>query len=921
MKIIKTHIRQILTLVLLATNALLTSAAKCAPDNVRVGYYNIPGYHNQTENGERSGYGYDFLQLARRYSHLEFTYVGYEWSWAESLDKLQSGEVDLLTGALRTPEREKMFDYSYPIGNTFINIYIRNKDTRFSPNDYPSYNGMRIGTVASEMLDERMQRMAARNHFDCTIVPYDSFESMFKALDSSEIDAMCAIGTHLVTGYRILESFDNESVYAIVKKGNKRLLDKLNDAILQMDQSIAMWNQNLFQANYIVNDVRPLEYSDRELAFIRQHSTPQTAIKVATDDNWAPYSWYENGQYRGIIVDLIDVLMKRAGMKYEFVKGNVSSESILKSRPEVDIYTCFASTKQYAEEQRLVVSPSFMQSSIAIISRKRYDELQTISMGANTPMLNKNAKKILHYTYVTYPNTEKQIEAVKNGEVDGAILYDYVAQAYVNSEEGERMQITFIPNLTLPIHMVTRNEDERELISIISKGIDQLDQNERSNIITKYLSAPQKEVGVWEYMKRNPWLPLLVLLVSVAGFALEKYKRMKIVQKKDAQARKLAEAANDAKTSFLFNMSHDIRTPMNAIMGFRDLLEKNQENAEKRADYLKKIEDASMVLLSIINNVLEMARIEKGTVELDETAWSAEQFSDIVYSIFADMMKKKGLTFTRQLNVQHHYFYCDPIKLREVFINILSNAYKYTPTGQVTMQIDELPDEREGWIKYRTTIADTGLGMSEEFLPHLFEEFSREHNTTDAKIEGTGLGMPIVRHLVDIMNGTIEVKSQKGVGTTFIVTIPHRIADRSSLTEHAGVIIDPKLFEGKRILLAEDNDLNAEIAIEILSEKGFIIDRAEDGRICCDMLQAAPRGHYDLILMDIQMPNMNGYEATRWIRNMQDAEKADIPILAMTANAFEEDKRDAFRAGMNGHMTKPIDMHDLMKTLASTIKG
>jgi signal transduction histidine kinase/ActR/RegA family two-component response regulator len=381
-------------------------------------------------------------------------------------------------------------------------------------------------------------------------------------------------------------------------------------------------------------------------------------------------------------------------------------------------------------------------------------------------------------------------------------------------------------------------------------------------------------------------------------------------------ARKRAEAANEAKTSFLFNMSHDIRTPMNAIIGFADLLEKHQEEPERRADYLKKIQDSSSVLLSLINNVLEIARIEKGTLVIEEKAWGAEQFNDSLYDVFQDMMQKKGLEFTRQISVEHHYTYCDPTKLREVFINILSNACKYTnPGGKVHMQLDELPCDREGYALYRTTIADTGMGMSEDYLPHLFEEFSRENNTADNKIEGTGLGMPIVKRLVDLMGGTIEVRSKKGVGTTFIVTIPHKIAQAPEQEEHTDGEVDTQRFKGKRILLAEDNDLNAEIAVELLEEAGFLVERAEDGRVCVDMLQNAEDYFYDVILMDVQMPALNGYEATGIIRNLSDRAKAEIPIIAMTANAFEEDKRTAKQAGMNAHLAKPVDVQELYKTL------
>ena len=385
-------------------------------------------------------------------------------------------------------------------------------------------------------------------------------------------------------------------------------------------------------------------------------------------------------------------------------------------------------------------------------------------------------------------------------------------------------------------------------------------------------------------------------------------------------AKTQAEAASSAKTSFLFNMSHDIRTPMNAIIGFRDLLEKHIDEPERRTDYLRKIKEASKVLLSIINNVLEMARIEKGTIVVEEVPWNAISFNDTLFNVFPETMAAKHIEFTREIDVQHENVYCDPTKLREVFINILSNAYKYTNAGgKVHMALREIPCNREGWVLYETTISDTGMGMSEEFLPQIFDEFSRENNTTANKIEGTGLGMPIVKRLVELMDGTIQVKSKKGVGTTFIVILPHRIAEEEVEFVPANVEADEAVFEGKRVLLAEDNDLNAEIAQEILTSVGFLVERAEDGSVCVDKVVSADAGYYDLILMDIQMPNMDGYQATMAIRELTDEAKANIPILAMTANAFEEDKRKAFNSGMNGHIAKPIDVSELFRELSKVL--
>ncbi len=383
-------------------------------------------------------------------------------------------------------------------------------------------------------------------------------------------------------------------------------------------------------------------------------------------------------------------------------------------------------------------------------------------------------------------------------------------------------------------------------------------------------------------------------------------------------AMKAAEAANEAKTTFLFNMSHDIRTPMNAIIGYTDLLEKYRDDAEKCYDYLGKIRSSSDFLLSLINNVLEMARIESGKIALEEQPCSLRDICAEIGDVYAEQMKSKQIRFNLDYQVKTEYIYCDRVKINEVLLNLVSNAYKYTPEGgEIFVRLEELPCKKKGYVNIQATIADNGIGMSKEYLPTIFDQFTRERNTTDVKIQGTGLGMAIVKRLVDFMGGTITVESELGVGTTFVVTIPHRVADSlyespaKEIEEHAAVD-----FFGKRILLAEDNDLNAEIAEELLSDEGFLVERAVNGAVCVEMMEREVASYYDIILMDIQMPVMDGYEATKRIRDLEDEEKRVIPIIAMTANAFSEDKANAYAAGMNAHLSKPINIKDLFEILA-----
>lgn len=405
-------------------------------------------------------------------------------------------------------------------------------------------------------------------------------------------------------------------------------------------------------------------------------------------------------------------------------------------------------------------------------------------------------------------------------------------------------------------------------------------------------------------------------VVVLAVLLVLTYSILSKANKETQNALVKAETASKAKTDFLFSMSHDIRTPINAITGFLRLLAEQQENPVKRKEYILKIEDASGLLLSIVNNVLEMSKIEGGSDVVEETVWSAEQMMAAAYSMVSTQMEEKQITFETDMDVQHSFVWCDTAKVQEIYFNILNNAYKYTLNGgTVSMRLTEIPSAAEGMACFKTEIEDTGVGIAKEFIPHLFEAFSREHDTTHSKISGAGLGLSIVKRLTELMGGSITVESEAGKGTKFTVILPFRIASESEIQDFQSENLALADFTGKRVLLTEDNELNAEIAMELLSEMGFEVEWAQDGDICVSMVEQAEAGYYDLILMDIQMPNMNGYQATKAIRKMDDPAKAGVPIAAMTANAFEEDKENAYAAGMDAHLAKPIDIPKLTGTL------
>ena len=456
---------------------------------------------------------------------------------------------------------------------------------------------------------------------------------------------------------------------------------------------------------------------------------------------------------------------------------------------------------------------------------------------------------------------------------------------------------------------------------------------EKEDILEVACEVPN-DTWYFEIIPENGWITLIqrlwgllisfmssfIIMIVYLQFRMRRY-REQIHETELEKAVYEAKCANEAKTRFLFNMSHDIRTPMNAIIGFADLLEKHIDEKERVRDYIGKIKSSSEFLLSLINYVLETARIESGKTTLKKEVCCASRLIESLIDVFEPEVCKKGLTYSYTKDIEHEYVMGDETKVREIFINIIGNSLKYTPAGgKITIDIREIPFDRENYIAYKIVVEDTGIGMSEDYLPHIFEEFSREHTSTESKVVGTGLGLPIVKALIDLMGGTIEIESEAGKGTKTTVMIPFEIATQEQILEEKQKEKEfvPEDIKEKRMLVAEDNELNAEITLTVLKEKGLLVERAANGKECVEMLKGKPADYYDMILMDIQMPEMDGYQATEMIRNLGDS-RAAVPIVAMTANAFEEDRQKALDAGMNAHVSKPVDMYVLFRVMAKFI--
>ena len=602
---------------------------------------------------------------------------------------------------------------------------------------------------------------------------------------------------------------------------------------------------------------------------------------------------------------------------------------------EIDMIFYASRNPDLAEKKGYALTNTAWTYSLMAVTDEKYfneNEVYTVAVPKEKEALKQHmAFSYPQWKFVDCDSFADAADMVMNEKADCFLMGTSQALKYDNDRDFKSVPLTKTMEACFAV-----SGGEGHLLSILNKTLKAMPSDMLTSALAIYDSTADK-VTFLDFVKDNMLAFFatagffVLTIISIILVLLRKARKAEAVAKlaaNDTQklndkleiALKKAEEANLAKTRFLNNMSHDIRTPMNAILGYAQLMEDELKgkNLPETSEHLEKLQQSGNLLLSIINNVLDMARIESGRMEIDENYARIEDIRQTLFEIFEDEAKKKNLALHYTINVEHEDILTDTTKVKEIFVNILSNAIKYTPSGgSVLVNVDELPCDEPGYMIVRTRVSDTGIGMSRDYQAKIFEAFTRERNTTMSKITGSGLGMSIVKKYVNLLGGTIDVKSELGKGSTFTVTLKHRIADENYyVKKHAeNLETSSEILEGRNILLAEDNDLNAEIAEAILGHAGLKTERVEDGIQCVNRIIEMPVGTYDMILMDIQMPQMNGYKATQAIRNLPDKDKACIPIIAMTANAFEEDKRDAIAAGMNGHVAKPIQVDKLLSTL------
>ena len=1205
--------------ILILSNSITVTAADGQSSNnrtVKAGIFYFEGYHMKDEEGRLTGYGIEFLNLVSEYSHLNFQYTGYDNSWNEMLTMLENGEIDMVTTARRTAEREDKFAFSLPIGRNSTVLSARADNLQLHSGDYKTYNGMTVGQLTGSSQNQSLVEVAQEKGFSFRVKEYEDSDELMAALQDGEIDAILSSNLRKAENEKTLDIIKEDNFYAIVRKDDRSLLNEINYAIEQMDQNEGDWKNVLYYRYYGPVYSNDLTFTEREKAYIQKVLSGEKKITITALGDREPYSYVEDGELKGILPDYFASVMEMAGLPYEIVVPKDREDyNTISNTNSVDVVIDMLGSSATKEEAAYhgFNTDAYMTTGVARVTRQDFTgNIKRIAVSDSQSGIFISQKLPGDFEFVNYSTREAAMQAVLHKEVDAAYVYAYAAQLFVDRDSTNSLYYSIVNDLNMEFRMYVRDSADHELITILNKCIRQMSDDMLNQLVLKHTSYTIKDMNLLQYMEANPKTILIVVLavtlviciilvlylrgrwnkrlldtteesnramkeqlaivealsrdytnvfavneeratariIKLEGYVtkglqkdskeeqpyapiLDQYIRDRVhpedreylaqalaldkvreeigangeymgsyriqvdgeshnfqytyvkvgesalvedsfilagfrnidevIRKEQEQKAVLSEAlaqaqhANNAKTTFLNNMSHDIRTPMNAIIGFTTIAASHIDNKDQVKDCLQKVLSSSNHLLSLINDILDMSRIESGKVQIKEQECNLSEMIHNLVNIIQPQVKAKQLElFIDTFEVANEDVIADALKMNQVFINLMSNAVKYTPAGgTVSFRIMQKTTFNHGYGEYVFIIKDNGIGMSPEFVEHIFEPFERESSVTQSGIEGTGLGMAITKNIVEMMNGTISVESEQGKGSVFTVELTLKLQDVEKNAEqlkgleglralvvdddfnvcdsvskmlkqlgmraewttsgkdaayHAKVaheegdayhtyIIDWQMpeqsgvetarkirklvgkdapiiiltayewsdieeeakeagvtafcakplfmsdlksallaannppdkeeeaaawtkvdFKGKRILLVEDIELNREIAEVILTESGFVVEAAPDGTDAVTMVEKSAENYYDAVLMDIQMPIMNGYEATRAIRNLPRKDVKNLPIIAMTANAMEEDKEAALTNGMNAHLAKPIDIDALISVLEQFVK-
>ena len=896
-----------------------TQAMEEENKTVRVGYFPYSNFQEGGSGEHKQGAGYEYLQKISYITGWKYEYV--YASFKECLDMLEAGEIDILGNVSYTQERAEAINFSsYEELTERYWIYTREDHADLTDGDLKQINGCRIGVAYGSYQKELLEKWLDSNQIQAEVVVCKGYDEMIEKLDADELDALVIPVLSVNSDFIAIANIGASDCYFGVSKSRPDLLKELNSAMEEINNTETDYSSKLY-ARYEGKAVINYALNKEEKQWLDAH---ENAIRVGYLKDNLPFCGEENGKLTGILGTVLDMVQEKYEITIKVVpcSTGVQMNEALQSG-EIDIAGPIIQDFYIQEQFQVVLTDAIFDiTPVVIYKGKEYSScLSTIAV-TETSLYSELMVSLLFpdAEIKQYGTQEECLEAVANGKVGATVIPS--SKINLLNESPLTKSLSFAEMAKRQELAMFTTRENRRAATIINKAIDQ-SSNILNGVVLAQNSVSEKKMTLQDVLTEYAgfvigasFVIIFVLLLLLYFLSVSRKKQMEAL--KEAQD---ANAANIAKTTFLNHMSHDIRTPMNAIVGFTDIAMKRKPDKEVE-DCLKKIRQSSEYLMTLINDVLDISRIESGKLEYKPVLVDLRDMTDTVLLIARGYMENRDLNFyVSREELKNPYVMADELRIREVLLNIISNAVKFTKDGGTISFIAENSlgnDEHHIIVRYR--ISDTGIGMSEEFQARIFDEFSQENDGARTSYKGTGLGMAIAKQYVNLMGGKIEVSSRQGIGSTFTVEIPLLIAEQV-LTEKEENLRKDMDLQGLHVLLAEDNDLNAEIAVVLLEEKGMVVTRTVDGKSALTQFCNTAPGTFDLILMDIMMPEMNGYESTKAIRNLPDRpDGKKIPIIAMTANAFAEDVQAALNAGMNDHVAKPVDMEILISVITKYIE-
>jgi signal transduction histidine kinase/ActR/RegA family two-component response regulator len=864
----------------------------------------------------------EYLQAVAEYANWDYEYV--EASWSDCLRMAKSGEIDVLLDVSRTEDRLQYFDYSNESMGTEMCCLVANSDTDLSYDDYAAFDGMTVGYEDGSTIVDSLRDYAKAMGFSFQAEAYESTSKLYTALDAGQIDAL--IQTNYIdipSGHVVLAKCDPSPVYIVTSKKNPDLKTELDSAMSRLFSYNPSFNTDLYRKSFEGSTAQSESFTQQELAFLQT----KPVVVVPYEENWAPFEMDQDGVAAGITPDILRAIGRDTGITFRFVLST-STKAIYDEMSEGSTDTVMAVSYDYlwANSHDLLVTQPYVNGSVMRVTKSPDVMPRTVAVAAGGYLENEIRKKYPKLTPVECLTFEECMDAVSRGAADCTFLNYYQANYYRTMSAFGNFSYQPVEAITQSIALGVTRESDPNLLGILSKSLEKLSSGEVQSILSQN-SVQQEALSPAVLMRRYPLqttaavctFSILLCLMAVFMFSAGVRKRRNLVL---AEAKAEAEAANQAKTDFLSRMSHDIRTPLNGIIGMT-YIARRQENPPATTDCLDKIDTSSKFLLGLVNEILDMAKAESGKMELHPEPYYVDDFRSYIDAVIRPLCDGKNQKLVLEAQPLGNVVpKLDILRTNQIYFNLLSNAVKFTPEGgEIRVSVCEclIPGDK---MRITGSIRDNGIGMSEEFQKVVFDPFSQEHRSGSTEMHGTGLGLAIVKKIIDAMGGTISVKSRLGEGTEFVFIvecgyIEAENAGRKLPAEDPGDAL--QMLQGKHILLCEDHPLNQEIARTLLEEKGMLVDIAENGETGVGHFRRSAIYYYDAVLMDIRMPVMDGCEATKAIRSLGRPDAQKVPIIAMTADAFSEDTKRFFDAGMNAHISKPIDPDLLYKTLYKAV--